>query len=51
MGGGPIVPDVGVPGFIRLLASPAGALMVRVPDTPGRLRSILRQSGHGASLA
>ena len=24
--------------------------MVRVPDKPARLRSILRQSGHGASL-
>jgi pimeloyl-ACP methyl ester carboxylesterase len=50
MGGGPIVVESGVPGIIRLLASPAGALMVRVPDKPARLRSILRQSGHGASL-
>ena len=50
MGGGPIVAESGVPGIIRLLASPAGALMVRLPDTPARLRSILRQSGHGASL-
>jgi pimeloyl-ACP methyl ester carboxylesterase len=50
MGGGPIVPDAGVPGIIRLIASPAGALMVRLPDTPARLRSILRQSGHEPSL-
>ena len=50
MGGGPIVPEAGVPGIIRLLASPAGALMVRLPDKPARVRSILRQSGHGASL-
>jgi pimeloyl-ACP methyl ester carboxylesterase len=50
MGGGPIVAEAGVPGIIRLLASPAGALMVRLPDKPARLRSILRQSGHGASL-
>jgi pimeloyl-ACP methyl ester carboxylesterase len=50
MGGGPIVSEVGVPGIIRLLASPAGALMVRLPDKPARVRSILRQSGHGASL-
>lgn len=50
MGGGPIVAESGVPGIIRLLASPAGALMVRLPDKPSRLRSILRQSGHGASL-
>lgn len=50
LGGGPIVSEAGVPGIIRLLASPAGALMVRLPDKPGRTRSILRQSGHGASL-
>jgi pimeloyl-ACP methyl ester carboxylesterase len=50
MGGGPIVAEARVPGIIRLLASPAGALMVRLPDKPARLRSILRQSGHGASL-
>jgi pimeloyl-ACP methyl ester carboxylesterase len=50
IGGGPIVAEAGVPGVIRLLASPAGALMVRLPDKPARLRSILRQSGHGASL-
>jgi pimeloyl-ACP methyl ester carboxylesterase len=50
MGGGPIVSEAGVPGIIRLLASPAGALMVRAPDKPARVRSILRQSGHGPSL-
>jgi pimeloyl-ACP methyl ester carboxylesterase len=49
-GGGPIVSEVGVPGIIRLLASPVGALMVRLPDKPARVRSILRQSGHGESL-
>ena len=50
LGGGPIVSETGVPGIIRLLASPAGALLVRLPDKPSRVRSILRQSGHGASL-
>jgi pimeloyl-ACP methyl ester carboxylesterase len=50
LGGGPLVPQVRVPGIIELLASPAGALMVRMPDTPQRLRSILRQSRHGPSL-
>jgi pimeloyl-ACP methyl ester carboxylesterase len=50
LGGGPIVSEVGVPGIIRLLASPAGALMVRLPNKPARVRSILRQAGHGASL-
>ena len=43
-------PRYEVPGIIRLLASPLGALMVRLPDKPERVRSILRQSGHGASL-
>jgi pimeloyl-ACP methyl ester carboxylesterase len=50
LGGSPLVPEVPVPGVIRLLASPVGALMVRLPDTPGRVRAILRGSGHGASL-
>ena len=50
MGGGPIVSEVEVPGIIRLLASPAGALIARASGKPARVRSILRQSGHGASL-
>lgn len=50
MGGGPIVAESRVPSIIRLLASPAGAVMVRLPDSPSRLRSILRQAGHGPSL-
>jgi pimeloyl-ACP methyl ester carboxylesterase len=50
LGGGPMVSEAGVPGIIRLLASPAGALMVRLPDRPARVRSILRRSGHGPSL-
>jgi pimeloyl-ACP methyl ester carboxylesterase len=50
LGGGPVVPEAGVPGVIRLLASPAGALMVRLPGNRARLQAILRQSGHGASL-
>jgi pimeloyl-ACP methyl ester carboxylesterase len=50
LGSGPVVADAGVPGFIRLLASPLGTLMLRVPHNAGRVRSILRQSGHGASL-
>ena len=50
LGAGPIASDARVPGIIRLLASPAGALMVRMPGNRHRLRSILRQSGHGPSL-
>jgi pimeloyl-ACP methyl ester carboxylesterase len=44
------VSEVGVPSIIRLLASPAGAVMIRLPDKPARVHSILRQSGHGPSL-
>jgi 2-hydroxy-6-oxonona-2,4-dienedioate hydrolase len=50
LGGGPIVAESGVPGIIRLVASPLGAVMVRLPQTPGRVQSIMRRAGHGASL-
>ena len=50
LGGGPMVPDIRPPQFIRTLASPIGAIIVRLPVKPDRVRSILRDSGHGASL-
>ena len=50
LGGGPLVDDVSPPPFIRLVRSPLGALVVRMPFRADRLRSILRQNGHGASL-
>src|SRR6266540_2541018 len=50
MGAGPLLSDIGVPAVLRAIASPLGALMVRRTDA-GMLRSILRQSGHAASLA
>jgi pimeloyl-ACP methyl ester carboxylesterase len=50
LGGSPLVPGAPVPGIIRLIASPLGAVMVRMPDTLKRVRSILSQSGHGPSL-
>jgi pimeloyl-ACP methyl ester carboxylesterase len=50
LGGGPIVSEVRVPGVIRALASPIGALMVRLPVSEDRLRSMLRESGHSTSL-
>jgi pimeloyl-ACP methyl ester carboxylesterase len=50
LGSGPIMSEARVPGVIRLLASPAGALMVRLQDKPAVVRSMLRKSGHGASL-
>jgi pimeloyl-ACP methyl ester carboxylesterase len=50
LGGSPLVSEVPVPGFIRILASPAGVLMVRLANKPARVRSILRHNGHGPSL-
>jgi 2-hydroxy-6-oxonona-2,4-dienedioate hydrolase len=50
MGGGPLRREVPVPTFIRLLASPVGALLVRRPQKPDMIRSQLRRLGHGASL-
>jgi 2-hydroxy-6-oxonona-2,4-dienedioate hydrolase len=50
LGGGPLVPEILPPAFVRLLASPVGAIIVRLPQRPGMVRSILRQAGHGPSL-
>jgi pimeloyl-ACP methyl ester carboxylesterase len=50
LGGGPIVPEVRTPGIIRVIASPIGAIMIRMPETLGRMRTILRAGGHGESL-
>jgi 2-hydroxy-6-oxonona-2,4-dienedioate hydrolase len=50
LGGFPIA-EVPVPRFIRLLASPLGGLMVRMPTPPGAQRSQLEAIGHGPSLA
>jgi pimeloyl-ACP methyl ester carboxylesterase len=50
LGAGPLAPDIAPPGFIRLIASPLGAILVRLPVSDARTRAILRDSGHGASL-
>lgn len=50
LGGGPVLPETSVPSIIRVLASPLGAIIVRLGDKPGRVRSILKQNGHGANL-
>jgi pimeloyl-ACP methyl ester carboxylesterase len=50
LGGGPVVADVAVPGFIKLLRTPIGALLVRLPMKRDRLLAILRENGHGSSL-
>jgi pimeloyl-ACP methyl ester carboxylesterase len=50
LGAGPVVAAARRPSFIRLLASPIGALIVRLPISAERARSILRDSGHRPSL-
>jgi pimeloyl-ACP methyl ester carboxylesterase len=50
IGGGPMI-DLPVPRFIRMLASPIGALIVRFSSSPRMLHSQLEALGHGPSLA
>jgi pimeloyl-ACP methyl ester carboxylesterase len=50
IGGGPVVDELEAPGFIKLLASPMGAIIVRLPFSPDRARGIMRDSGHARSL-
>lgn len=50
LGGAPVAPEVRVPPFIRLLATPAGAVIVRIPEKPKMVRTQLRRLGHGASI-
>jgi pimeloyl-ACP methyl ester carboxylesterase len=42
--------EIGVPRFIKLLSSPIGAIMVRIPMTSKMLRSQLAAVGHGPSV-
>jgi 2-hydroxy-6-oxonona-2,4-dienedioate hydrolase len=49
-GAAPLLHEQPVPTFLKVLASPIGALIVRLPQSSGQARSILRQDGHGASL-
>jgi pimeloyl-ACP methyl ester carboxylesterase len=50
LGGGPLVDDLEVPPFIARIASPLGAVMVRLPLSAERARSMMRDSGHAATL-
>ena len=50
LGGGPSA-DLPAPRFIRLLASPLGVVMVRIPTSDRMLRGQLGAIGHGAGLA
>jgi pimeloyl-ACP methyl ester carboxylesterase len=43
--------EIGVPPFIKLLSSPIGAIIVRLPMSPKMLRSQLEAVGHGPSVA
>ena len=43
--------EIGVPRFIKLLSSPVGAIMVRVPMSRKMLESQLRAVGHGPGVA
>jgi pimeloyl-ACP methyl ester carboxylesterase len=50
LGGGPLTADVEVPPFIRLLRSPLGRIIVRVPENPRLLGRQLAGLGHTASV-
>lgn len=49
IGAGPMLDELRVPPWLRLMASPLGALMSRHTSL-GTLRAILRQGGHAESL-
>jgi len=50
LGASPVLAELPRPGFFRILASPLGALITRLPQDQSRARSMLRQDGHGPSL-
>ncbi len=50
LGAGPLTSEIGVPVFIRLLRSPLGRIMIRIPERPRMLRKQLAGLGHAASL-
>jgi 2-hydroxy-6-oxonona-2,4-dienedioate hydrolase len=51
LGGGPLLARLRPPSMIRAIASPLGALIVRLPMSEARTRSILADSGHAPSVA
>ena len=50
LGAAPLLPEMPRPGFLRVLASPIGAILARLPQNQDRARDMLRQDGHGPSL-
>jgi pimeloyl-ACP methyl ester carboxylesterase len=51
LGAGPLTSGIGVPPFIRLLRSPLGGVVTRIPETRRLLGKQLTGLGHGASRA
>jgi pimeloyl-ACP methyl ester carboxylesterase len=51
LGAGPLLPENGVPGILRAIASPLGSLLIRLPAGRRTARRLLREIGHGPSLA
>jgi pimeloyl-ACP methyl ester carboxylesterase len=50
LGGGPLSKAIRPGRFLKLLRSPIGSIIVRIPEREGMLRGQLRGVGHGASL-
>ena len=51
LGAGPLLPESGVPVILRVIASPLGSVIARLPASRPAARGLLRQIGHGPSLA
>ncbi|HET7182514.1 MAG TPA: alpha/beta hydrolase [Candidatus Limnocylindrales bacterium] len=50
LGAAPILAEMPRPTFLRVLASPLGAVMARLPQSQARAKDMLRQDGHGPTL-
>lgn len=50
LGGGPLSKAIRPGRFLKLLRSPIGSIIVRIPERQGMLRGQLKGVGHGASL-
>ncbi len=50
-GGGPLTDAIDPPTFIKLLRSPLGQIIIRIPQTPGMVRKQMEGLGHKTSLS
>lgn len=50
LGASPLLDEMPRPGFFRVLVSPIGAILARLPQNAARARGMVRQDGHGSSL-